>query len=146
MNTPKDALMAQLDRELQTRISHWEPIAGAQACIMLAAATAARLPEVTAELGDAVYGVGAADAIIKILFAGEPPSVWWQTPTGRACARHLAPHVTGTVTFRDAAAILGIAKRTVENLVHRQLLQRPPGGKGILLGSVLARLAGQPDT
>lgn len=145
MSTPNDALTAQLAQELATQIHNWERIAGTLASFQLATATAARLPEVAAELCDAITGLDMADAIIGILFAGKPPSTWWRTPTGRACARQVAPHVTGTVTFRDAATILGRTKRTVEDLVTRKVLQRPPEGAGILLRSVLARLAEQPD-
>lgn len=70
----------------------------------------------------------------------EPPAEWWRTPLGRAFARSLGTDDTEAVTHSVAAAMLGVTKGTIAQLVHRGTLDRHPDG-GVLRASVMQRLA-----
>lgn len=65
---------------------------------------------------------------------------WWQTPLGRLCARSLGRDDARAVSHSVAAAMLGVTRGTVAQLVHRGTLDRHSDG-GVLRSSVLARLA-----
>lgn len=65
---------------------------------------------------------------------------WWQTPLGRLCARSLGRDGAEEVSHSVAAAMLGVTRGTVAQLVHRGTLDRHPDG-GVLRSSVLARIA-----
>lgn len=67
---------------------------------------------------------------------------WWTTPLGRLCARSLGTDGE-SVTQSVAAAMLGVTKGTVSQLVHRGTLDRHRDG-GVLRASVLQRL-GRPQ-
>lgn len=65
---------------------------------------------------------------------------WWRTPLGRMCARSLGRDEAEAVTHAVAAAMLGVTRGTIAQLVHRGALDRHPDG-GVLRASVLRRLA-----
>src|SRR5690606_39520477 len=79
----------------------------------------------------------AADAVAAIMAAlwphGDPEDVgeadWWRTPLGRVCARSLGRSDAEAVTFSVAAAMLGVHKGTVSQLVDRGKLDRHPDGE-----------------
>ena len=95
----------------------------------------------------------AADAVAAIMAAlwphGDPEDVgeadWWRTPLGRVCARSLGRSDAESVTFSVAAAMLGVHKGTVSQLVDRGKLDRHPDG-GVLRASVLQRIAQRDQT
>lgn len=64
---------------------------------------------------------------------------WWATPLGRACARSLGRGDAEAVTQHVAAAMLGVTRGTVAQLVARGTLDRHPDG-GVLRASVLQRI------
>lgn len=65
---------------------------------------------------------------------------WWTTPLGRVCARSLGKVDAEAVTQHVAAAMLGVTRGTVAQMVHRGTLDRHPDG-GVLRASVLQRLS-----
>lgn len=67
---------------------------------------------------------------------------WWRTPLGRACARSLGRDDAESVSHSVAAAMLGVHRGTVAQLVARGKLDRHPDG-GVLRASVLARIIDQ---
>lgn len=89
----------------------------------------------------------AAEAVRTLIGARWPdgcdiPPTWWSTPAGRMVARSVGRDDTEAVTWSVAAAMLGVTKGTVSQLMHRKSLTRHPDG-GITRSSVLERLAAQ---
>lgn len=69
---------------------------------------------------------------------------WWQSPLGRLCARSLGRDDAESVSQYVAAAMLGVTRGTVAQMVTRGTLDRHPDG-GVLRASVLQRL-GRPTS
>lgn len=67
-------------------------------------------------------------------------AAWWQTALGRLCARSLGRDDAESVSQSVAAAMLGVTRGTVAQLVARGTLDRHPDG-GVLRASVLQRLS-----
>ena len=65
---------------------------------------------------------------------------WWQTPLGRACARSLGRDDAESVSHSVAAAMLGVHRGTIAQMVARGTLDRHPDG-GVLRASVLQRIS-----
>jgi hypothetical protein len=87
----------------------------------------------------------AAEAVLTVMTARwpegtDPPPEWWHTPVGRMVARSVGRDDAEAVTHSVAAAMLGLHRGTVAQLVYRGTLDRHPDG-GITRASVLARLA-----
>lgn len=86
----------------------------------------------------------AAETVIDLACAGvvpDPPAAeWWATPLGRAVARSVGHPSADAVSHSVAAAMLGVHRGTVAQLVHRGSLDRHPDG-GVTTASVRARLA-----
>lgn len=82
-----------------------------------------------------------AAALMRVRWAGgEPDADWWRTDLGLACARALADAVDGTWTHHQAAAVLGVTRGTVAQLVARGTLTRDADTGGVLRSEVLTRL------
>ncbi|GAA2873544.1 hypothetical protein GCM10010517_34090 [Streptosporangium fragile] len=81
--------------------------------------------------------------LIAALFPGDgpfdPPDEWWRTAFGRAVARRAGHPGAEAVSFATAAAMLGITRQGVHDLVKRAKLDRHPGG-GVTTASIRARL------
>ncbi|WP_237104514.1 hypothetical protein [Nonomuraea sp. MG754425] len=81
--------------------------------------------------------------LIAALFPGDgpfdPPDDWWRTPFGRAVARRAGHPGARAVGFATAAAMLGISRQGVHDLVKRAKLDRHPDG-GVTTESIRARL------
>ncbi|MFG3438921.1 hypothetical protein ACGF0J_16885 [Nonomuraea sp. NPDC047897] len=81
--------------------------------------------------------------LIAALFPGDgpfdPPDEWWRTAFGRAVARRAGHPGTEAVSFTTAAAMLGITRQGVHDLVKRSKLDRHPSG-GVTTASIRARL------
>lgn len=90
----------------------------------------------------------AAQTCIDVMCAlwphGAPEDVgradWWRSPLGRACARSLGRDDSEAVSHSVAAAMLGVHRGTVAQMVARGTLDRHPDG-GVLRASVLQRLS-----
>ena len=70
----------------------------------------------------------------------DPAPEWWHTPLGRLVARSVGCEDSEVVSHSVAAAMLGVHRGTISQLVHRGTLDRHPDG-GVARASVLARLA-----
>lgn len=91
----------------------------------------------------------AAEAVLTVMAARwadgtDPAHEWWHSPVGRAVARSVGRSVgrddSESVTHAVAAAMLGVHRGTVAQMVDRGTLARHPEG-GVARSSVLARLA-----
>jgi len=69
----------------------------------------------------------------------EMPAQWWASPLGRAIARRLGHPGRDVLSYPEAAAMLGITRQGVHDLVRRGKLDRHADG-GVLTASVQARL------
>lgn len=88
---------------------------------------------------------GAVASLMAVLWPhGAPEAVgradWWRTPLGHACARTLSRADTAEVTHSVAAAMLGVTRGTIAQLIARGTLDRHPNG-GVRRASVLKRIA-----
>ncbi|ASR39396.1 hypothetical protein BAY61_17675 [Prauserella marina] len=70
----------------------------------------------------------------------DPPAAWWASPFGRLVARRFGHPTATAVPLTVAAAMLGITRQGVHDLVNRGKLHREPGGHGVLVSSVRQRL------
>jgi excisionase family DNA binding protein len=79
--------------------------------------------------------------LLATLWPGStPPNDWWRSPLGRACARSTVANAAEAMTYSQAAALLGVHRGTVSQLVSRGTLERHPAG-GVVVGAVMHRLA-----
>ena len=138
-----DALVWQIETAIQDRVVSslrslgWSDLAlEAEGRV---AATAAML--VTQLLQDEDDRLSAQTVIdcAGVLFDLVPEPEWWRTPFGRLVARSIGRDDAESVSHSVAAAMLGVTRGTVAQLVHRGTLDRHPDG-GVLRGSVLQRI------
>lgn len=73
------------------------------------------------------------------LWPVDPEPEWWRTPLGRLVARSVGRD-DAAVTQSEAAAMLGVTRGTIAQLVSRGTLARHPAG-GVDRAAVLARMA-----
>lgn len=81
-----------------------------------------------------------AEAALETVTLLDPPASWWGTVQGRLTAAAYADTADGTVSYGEAAAMLGVTRGTVSNLVARGRLERAADHQGVVLASVLHRL------
>jgi hypothetical protein len=85
-----------------------------------------------------------AGRLISALYPGDapfdPPAQWWATPFGRSVALRVGHPTATEVPVAVAAAMLGMTRQGVHDLLHRGKLARDPVG-GVTVASVRARLA-----
>lgn len=86
---------------------------------------------------DQAQAGAAVDVMAALWPVGDPPGDWWTTPLGQAVARGQPQGSTVAVTQSVAAAMLGVTRGTVAQLVHRGTLDRGPDG-GVLVTSIVA--------
>lgn len=144
-----DRVTAQLARELGELIEPLAVLAGPKAALEWPRQLARRARGIALTLcaGD---DDDAAETCIDIMNAlwphGTPEHLghadWWRTPLGQVCARSLGHRDSEAVTISVAAAMLGVTRGTVAQLLNRGKLDRHPDG-GVLRASVLQRLAGR---
>ncbi|ETK34358.1 hypothetical protein [Microbispora sp. ATCC PTA-5024] len=86
--------------------------------------------------------------LVSVLYPGDgpfdPPAEWWGTPLGRAVARRAGHPAAPAVPVSVAAAMLGITRQGVHDLVRRRKLDRDAEGR-VLTASIQARLSSRPD-
>lgn len=80
------------------------------------------------------------DVMVALWPVDDPPPEWWTTPLGRVVARSVGTDDTEAVTQSVAAAMLGVTRGTIAQLVHRGKLDRHPDG-GVLRSSIMQRIA-----
>ncbi|MGW5265516.1 hypothetical protein ACWEQG_31470 [Microbispora sp. NPDC004025] len=82
--------------------------------------------------------------LVSALYPGDtpfdPPAAWWGTPLGRAVARRAGHPAATAVPVSVAAAMLGITRQGVHDLVRRHKLDRDSEG-AITTASIQARLS-----
>ncbi len=102
---------------------------------------AERAPLLAAQLRDAALADATAVDVLTAMWGhADPNPAWWRTPVGRLCAAALVGSDTEEVTHAVAAAMLGVTRGTIAQLVSRGTLDRHPDG-GVLRASVLQRLS-----
>jgi len=143
------ALTAQIRRELGDMASQVGYVLGDDLLVQMEQRVDELAPVLAERLlqdEDDELGQTAAGQLLPVLWPGCGPedageAEWWSTPLGRACARHISGRDgTEAVSHSVAAAMLGVTRGTVAQLVHRGTLDRHPDG-GVLRLSVLQRLA-----
>ncbi|MGH8882459.1 MAG: hypothetical protein ACRD0P_34790, partial [Stackebrandtia sp.] len=94
--------------------------------------------------GDPATAAATAARIVATLYVSDapfaPPPRWWATPLGRAIASRVGHPVAAGVSYATAAAMLGITRQGVGDLVKRDKLTRHPDG-GVTSDSVRDRLS-----
>lgn len=89
-------------------------------------------------LSDPDEGYDTALGVMDAIFGdADPEPQWWGTPLGRACGAALGQD-GAEVTHSQAAAILGVSRGTISQLVARGTLPRHPHG-GVAREAVLRR-------
>jgi hypothetical protein len=92
---------------------------------------------------DDKLAVRTAARLIAAVFPGDepfdPPQAWWRSAFGQAVARRAGHPGAAAVPYVTAAAMLGITRQGVHDLVKRAKLERHPDG-GVTTESVRARL------
>ncbi|MEV4176629.1 hypothetical protein [Nonomuraea sp. NPDC049709] len=92
---------------------------------------------------DDALAVRASARLIAAAFPGDgpfdPPEAWWRSAFGQAVARRVGHPGAVAVSYATAAAMLGITRQGVHDLVKRAKLERHPDG-GVTTESVRARL------
>lgn len=82
----------------------------------------------------------AFDIVVNIWHGQEADPDWWRLPLGRLCAAALEGQATDeSVTQKQAAAMLGVTRGTVAQLVARGTLARHADG-GVSKAAVFARI------
>ncbi|MGW5365873.1 hypothetical protein [Actinopolymorpha pittospori] len=74
----------------------------------------------------------------------DPPARWWRTPLGQVTARRLGHPTVPAVTNAVAAAMLGVTRQGVHDLLSRGKLTHHPDG-GVDVTSVRDRLRRRHD-
>jgi len=141
-----DQVGAQLADELGAAIYPLAVLAGPEAAVRWPRAIAVVAPVLAAQLvqddDDRLAAQTTIDVMAALFPRGEPDPAWWSTPLGRMVARSVGHDDSEAVTQSVAAAMLGVTRGTVAQLVHRGTLDRHPDG-GVLRSSVMRRLAGR---
>ncbi len=82
--------------------------------------------------------------LVTALYPGDepfdPPATWWGTPLGRAVARRAGHPAAVAVPVPVAAAMLGITRQGVHDLIRRRKLDRDPDG-AVTTASIQGRLS-----
>lgn len=81
-----------------------------------------------------------AEAALAVVSLLDPGFDWWTTPQGKLTASAARAGEGETVTYAQAARMLGIARGAVSTLVQRGRLDAVRGG-GVLVDSIYRRIA-----
>lgn len=96
---------------------------------------------------DQTQAVATATRLVAALFPGDgaftPRQDWWASPFGRVVARRVGHPGSTRVSPVEAAAMLGITRQGVHDLLRRGKLTRDPDGRVDTAG-VRARLEAHP--
>lgn len=137
-----DPLTAQIADQLERSIVN--PVAMLGLGPDLAEALVARIqsaaPVLAAQLSggaDRLATQTAINLMTTLWPHGDPAPEWWSTPLGRAWRRSLGTD-DHAVSQSVAAAMLGVHRGTIAQLVHRGTLARHPDG-GVSVAAILAR-------
>lgn len=145
--TLHDQVTAQLATELGGIASALGALVGAHEFVEFERTLTGRVRSIAASLLS-LDDREAAQAVIDVMVVLWPNAApedcgradWWSTPLGRVCARSLGRDDIEAVTQSVAAAMLGVTRGTIAQMVHRGTLDRHPDG-GVLRSSVMQRLS-----
>lgn len=150
-----EAVAAQIATEIHERLWVLGPLVGqdlielsmdAQRLRLTATRLAAQLLDDRddgGELGvhaDDIAAETAQDVMCGLWPRSDPPDEWWQTPLGRAVARSVGLDSSEAVSASVAAAMLGVSRGRVYQLIAAGKLDRHPDG-GVVRSDILRRLA-----
>jgi hypothetical protein len=76
----------------------------------------------------------------------DPPHAWWGTPLGRAVLVRAGHPAATAVSYSVAAAMLGITRQGVHDLVRRGKLTLQDDGGGVTVDSVRERIKVRAET
>lgn len=138
-----DALARQIADTLGDSIWRLSTLLGGDVADLLLPRAEARAQLMAAELrsgDDRLAAQTVIDLTALIWPDSDPPAEWWRTPLGRAAAASVGREDTDAASYSVAAAILGVSKTRVQQLVATGKLERHPDG-GITRTSIYLRLA-----
>lgn len=130
-----DALDAGVVNDLMT-LGWWDLADAARERL---AATAQRLAAQISQDEDDRLAAQTVIDLAGVAWEIDPPAEWWRTPLGRLVARSVGRDDSEAVTQSVAAAMLGVTRGTIAQLVARGTLDRHPEG-GVSRASVLKRI------
>ena len=144
MNGP---LVAQISQELQVAADRLLPVLGMDLADLARERILAYAPVLAAQLGSGDDNL-VAETVIDLMHAiwgqADPPPEWWRTPLGRLVAGSIGRDDAEAVTPSVAAAMLGVSRGRVYQLIEAGKLDRHPDG-GVLRSDILQRLAARPQ-
>jgi hypothetical protein len=140
-----DELAAQIRDGLGAVVDPLGPLLGLDLADVLRDRVSSRAAGLAEQLVSRDHHV-ISETVIKLMNAlwpiGDPPANWWRTPLGRAVAGSIRPEDIEAVAPSVAAAMLGVSRGRVYQLLEQGKLDRHPHG-GVVRASVLQRLAGR---
>ena len=137
-------LAAQLKDELAERAWNWAQLLGLDWHEFTEQRIADRVGMLahqltSAEDEDRLAGAQAQDVMMALWPHEDPPPEWWSTPVGRAVAASYGLPGAEAVSASVAAAMLGVSRGRVYQLLDAGKLDRHPDG-GVTATSVAQRL------
>ncbi|HTJ66188.1 MAG TPA: hypothetical protein VL551_01540 [Actinospica sp.] len=105
------------------------------------AAATARMMAAQLASGDDKLAAQTAIDLASLILPDDIPDDFWATPLGRLIAKSAGHPSSDEVPYSVAAAMLGVSKTRVQQLVEAGKLERHPGG-GITSVSVRLRAQG----
>lgn len=136
----------QLLEELLARATGWGALVGLDVLAILEDRIRDRAASLAGQLDQDEDDRLAAQTVIDVMnVLGDRDDGWYgRTPLGRAVARSTGGFVSESVSFSAAAAMLGVSRTRVQQLVEHGQVDRHPEG-GISTASVIARAAERQD-
>jgi hypothetical protein len=136
-----DPLIAQIANEVGSTLPPLGALLGVDILDAMQERLRDRQVSIAALLRDETTAADTASDLMHVIWGqGDAPPDWWRSPLGAASARALGADDGEAVSWRSAAAILGVHPGTVAQLVHGGKLDWHPDG-GLTRSSVLLRLA-----
>jgi hypothetical protein len=137
-------LAAQLRDELSQRAWNWAALLGLDWHDITVERIAGRVGMLahqlrSAENEDRLAAETAQDVMMALWPEEDPPPEWWSTPLGRAIAASYGLPGAEAVSASVAAAMLGVSRGRIYQLLGGGKLERHPDG-GVTATSVAQRL------
>lgn len=138
-------LTAVADQLAELLIVHLDDGLNAIDALDLAAMARARVDEVAPRLaaqlcGDDPHLAAQTARDLAVIWPDDPEPELWRTPLGRAFAEVIGSTRDDSVTYAEAAAILGVAVGTIKSYMARETYMERHQEGGLTMSSVLARL------
>lgn len=136
-------LTDQIADELGQIASALGALLGPDMAIDLERRIAQLAPVLAAQLTQDIDDRLAAQTVIDLMAVlGDRPAAWYgQTPLGRIVARSTGHTFSESVSYSAAAAMLGVSRTRIQQLLAAGTLDRHPEG-GVSTASIIARAGG----